>query len=566
MFLKRFTLLAVCALLLTACPALSGTLEDLTTDFRSVSGYVVLPVQDEFLIDLDAGHGIAVGDLFAVIHPGEKIIHPVTGEVLGSLDKAKAVLQVTQVKGGFSHTRLVNGAGQVTRGDVIRRYANLRATIWDYTGEGESFYADLKGALPDLEWQDYATAQATRPVNPGPSSAAEADLLFVLDQKQLTVRDSAFRLLHAYPSPMEKLPAVTVPLQQKPVASAPYRLEATPTAATGNVRYEAMFPGFKSAGPIGFAAVTSAFVTQGKQLLMAASDGNSIKVFAVDEKLRQLAEVQLADLAQVASLTWWEPTTGSLYLVATGWQKPKISSTIFAYANGQLRPVAGSLPRMFGGFDRDGDGHNELLLAQDFDRDLVWGTLVEKAVLVGDKVDLVSPGFKLPRRFTVAGSLMADVTGNGKIETIFVRDGLMYIYEGNKRLYKSPKIMGGTLSRFLFNVQLNARDAQTGYAAFEVPPVAADLDKDGQLELLTVASDSSLLSTPGIGSGVKKSWLAVLKKREGMFIKGTLGEELEVPLQGLAVAGKRVLFLATEAGSIFGQGGESQLLVFPLAD
>jgi hypothetical protein len=50
-----------------------------------------------------------------------------------------------------------------------------------------------------------------------------------------------------------------------------------------------------------------------------------------------------------------------------------------------------------------------------------------------------------------------------------------------------------------------------------------------------------------------------------MFVKGTLGEELEVPLQGLAVSGKRVLFIATESGSIFGKGGESQVLVFPLA-
>lgn len=50
-----------------------------------------------------------------------------------------------------------------------------------------------------------------------------------------------------------------------------------------------------------------------------------------------------------------------------------------------------------------------------------------------------------------------------------------------------------------------------------------------------------------------------------MFVKGTLGEELEVPLQGLTVAGNRVLFVATETGSVFGQGGDSQLLVFPLA-
>ncbi len=161
--------------------------------------------------------------------------------------------------------------------------------------------------------------------------------------------------------------------------------------------------------------------------------------------------------------------------------------------------------------------------------------------------------------------MMADLTGDGKPETVFVRGGLLYIFAGTKQLYKSPKVMGGTLSRFLFEKDPNARETETNYAAFEVPPVAADLDGDGQLELLAVASDSSLLSTPGIGSGVKKSWLAVLKARDGMIVKGTLGEELEVPLQGLVVDGDRVLFVATETGTIFDSGGESQLLVFPLA-
>lgn len=564
LFLKRLTFLAG-VLLLTVGPALAGTLEDLAADLQPVSGCVVLPVQNEFLIDLDASKGVAVGDLFAVVQPGEKITHPVTGEVLGTLDVRKGVLQVTQVKSGFSHARLLDGAGQVVRGDAIRRFSNLRAIFWDYTGRGESFYADLKGALPGLEWQDYAAAQAARPSQPDAVQAGNADLLVVLDNQQLAVRDGAFRLLHAYASPVATRPAVSAPLQQVPAVTAPYRLEAAPAVSAGGVRYEAIFPGFKSVGSLGFSAAASSFVKYGQQQLLAASDGNSIKLFAVEEKLEKLAELQLADLAQVASLCWWQPEADKLYLVVTGWRQPKISSAIYAYVDGRLQPVEQSLSKLFGSFDRDGDGRRELLLAQDFDRELVWGTLVRKVVLNDNMLDYSKLGFKLPRRFSVVGSLMADVTGNGKAETIFVRGGLLYIYSGTKRLYKSPKMMGGTLSRFMFNVDPNARETETSYAAFEVSPIAADLDADGQLELLTVASDSSVVSAPGISAGVKKSWLAVLKKRDGMFVKGTLGEELEVPLQGLAVDGDRVLFIATESGSVFGESGDSQLLVFPLA-
>jgi hypothetical protein len=186
--------------------------------------------------------------------------------------------------------------------------------------------------------------------------------------------------------------------------------------------------------------------------------------------------------------------------------------------------------------------------------------------LKGNDLSLKDVSFKLPRRFTVAGSLMADVTGNGQQETIFVRDGLLYIYSGTKQLYKSPKMMGGTLSRFIYEERPNAWETRVNFAAFEVPPVAADLDGDGQLELVAVASDTGAMSVPGLDPGVKKSWLAVLKYRDRMFIKGTLGDELEVPLQGLTVNGKDVLFIATEKGSVFGTGGESQLLVFPLAE
>lgn len=565
MLLKRLTLLAVCMLVLAAGPALAGTLEDVAADLQPVSGYVVLPVQNEFLIDLDASKGVVVGDLFAVVQPGEKITHPVTGETLGTLDVRKGVLQVTQVKSGFSHALLLEGAGQVSRGDVIRRFANLRATFLDYTGRGESFYSDLKGALPGLDWQDYAVAQSSRPAQPGAIQAGNADLVVVLDNQQLAVRDGAFRLLHAYPSPVTTQPAVSAPMQQVPSANAPYRLEAAPVAPAGGVRYEATFPGFKTAGSLGFPAVTSAFVQHNSQLLMVASDGKVIKLFSVAEKLQLLGELQLADLAQVVSLCWWQPKGDELYLAVTGWKQPSISSAIYAFKNGRLQAVEESLPKFYGSFDRNGDGRQELLLSQNFDRDRVWGTLINQVIVKGEGITSAGLDFKLPHRFTVVGSLMADLTGNGKPETVFVRGGLLYVYDGTKKLFRSPKIMGGTLSRFIYEKDPNARETETSYAAFEISPVAADLDKDGRLELLTVASEGPLLTAPGLDAGVKKSWLAVLKKRDGMFVKGTLGEELEVPLQGLAVAGDRVLFVATETGSIFGEGGESQVLVFPLA-
>jgi hypothetical protein len=559
--IKRILTLAL-LLLLPAGPAVAGTLEDLARDLKPVNGYVVLPVQGEFLIDLDAGQGVAVGDLFAVVQPGEKITHPVTGKVLGTLDVTKGLLQVTQVKAGFSHARLVGDAGKIARGDQIRRFENLRAAFWDYTGNGEAFFARVKESLPALNWQDYAAAQAAKPSQPSAPAAGTLDLVLVLDSRNLTVRDGAFDILHAYPTPADLKPAAAV----SPQPAAPYKLEAAPLAApAGGVRYEAAFPGFKSLGAPGFPAVMADFINADGRLLLAATDGKTIKILEVGEELTPLTEARPSDLAQVLTLHWWQPTAGQLCLAISGWKDSKISSSLYRVEDGRLTLVDEYLPYLFGSYDRDGNGSRELLLAQSFDRAKVWGTIINEVRLTGKDISLQDLSFELPRRFTVAGSLMADITGNGKPETIFVRDGLLYIFAGDKQLYKSPKMMGGTLSRFIYEEQPYARETSINYAAFEVPPVAADLDGDGQLELLCIASETSALSAPGLDPGVKKSWLAVLKKREEMFVKGTLGEELEVPLQGLTVSGQRVLFVATETGSIFGKGGESQVLVFPLA-
>jgi hypothetical protein len=254
-----------------------------------------------------------------------------------------------------------------------------------------------------------------------------------------------------------------------------------------------------------------------------------------------------------------------LRLAVTAWNDRQVESALFALRGDRLVLLKEHIPYLLGTFDRNGDGSPELLLGQNFDNTTFFGVQVKTLDL--DKEELVEkdPGFPLPRRFTVQGSLFADLTGDGRPETIFVRDGLLYLYDGEKEVYRSPKQMGGSLSAAVYQTNPNARDSITDFVAFEVPPVAVDLDGDGSLELLTVAADRSSLTATSTGPGVKKSWLSVLKFRDGMFVKGTLGEEMDVPLQGLTATPGQVLFVASEPGSLLGQDGSSHLLGFPLA-
>jgi len=578
LFTRLSTIMAALLVLVTGTVQ-AGTLEDIVQDLQPVPGYVVLPVKDEFLIDLAASHGITGGDLFSVVAPGEPITHPVTGKLLGTLDGSKGLLQVTQVKSGFSHARPLGQPGAIVRGDAIRRYDGLRATFWDYTGQGEEFYGRLKAALPDLLWQAYGPAQAEKPAQPGAAGKTASDLVVVLTARNLTVRDAAGSVIRSYPAPsLAAVPSAVAPvpvaapvvaapaLVAPATATAPYRLEQPVAPAPGSVRYEAAFPGFQVLGNPGFTVVMADFVRENSELLMAATDGARIKIQRIDGSLNTITELEVAGLPQVVGLHWWQPQAGQLYLAASAWKNTQMASALYRFENNRLTPVSENLPHLFGSFDRDGDGRRETLLAQNMDRELFWGTVIRQVSVQGNRLNLTSPAFELPRRFTVGGSTMADLTGNGKPETIVVRDGLLYIFSGSKQIYRSAKMMGGSLARFAYQVQPDARETTTNFAAVEVPPVAADLDGDGRPELLVVASDSGMFSAPGLSANVRKSWLAVLKYRDNTFVKGSLGEEMSNPLQGLTVQDQRVLFIATEPGSVFGKGGESQVLVFPLAN
>lgn len=591
MLARRTFGLLLLSLLGIVTPAFAAGVDDISKDFKPLSGYVIMPVQGEFLLDLDAGKGVAVGDLFSVVKPGEKVIHPVTKEVLGSLDEVKGVLQVTRVKSGYSYARPLGEVKGIGKGDAVRRYENVSAALWDYTGQGEAFFTELKTALPALEWQEYAVAQAQRPQVPTAPAKGAPQLLFILRHDGLEVRDGVgFQTIRAYSVPALTRPAAAPGISAAPVPvpapaslearmqaleqrlqgeagtpQAPYRLEQ-PAKPSAGVAYKTAFPGFQSLGSLPWVTTMADFIRDGERLLLAATDGKEVRIFTVGDSLAPLAQGDTSYVAEILAVRWWRPAPGEeLRLAVTAWNDRRVESALFALRGDRLVLLQEHIPYLLGTFDRNGDGSPELLLGQNFDNGTFFGVQVKVLSLVKETLVEKDPEFPLPRRFTVQGSLFADVTGDGRSETIFVRDGLLYLYDGEKELYRSPKQMGGSLSAALYQTNPNARDIVTDYAAFEVPPVAVDLDGDGGLELLAVAADRSSLTASSIGPGVKKSWLSVLKFRDGMFVKGTLGEELDVPLQGLAVASGRALFVASEPGSLLGQGGGSHLLSFPLA-
>ncbi|MBE0501797.1 MAG: VCBS repeat-containing protein, partial [Desulfuromonadales bacterium] len=196
--IKRTVLFLLGLLLLMPALSCADFSDQLRADFKPVSGVIVMPVDEEYLIDLDANHGVMTGDLFSVVIPGAPVLHPVTGEQLGTLDQVKGYLQVTEVRSGYSHARSLEKGATFAKGDTILRYSNVKAAFWDYNKEGQRLFAKLRAALPVLDWQNYAEAQAQRPATPQAVNGLDTPLLFIYQNGELDVRGAAFQILHSY--------------------------------------------------------------------------------------------------------------------------------------------------------------------------------------------------------------------------------------------------------------------------------------------------------------------------------------------------------------------------------
>lgn len=226
----RFCLLSTLLLVLpsTSLWALEPV-DSVARDFKPLAGVVIMATGGEYLIDADAAKGAREGDLFAVVKPGERIVHPTTGQVLGSLDQVKGYLQVSRVRSGYAYARPLGKGEGIERGDRIQRFEQLEARFWDYAGGGEALYESLRQALPGLQWLSYSAAQAGRPESPKPDPSAPGVLAFVHLQGRLDVRDGQMALMRSYPLTGSAQPAV-------PVAA------ASPTAASPTAAVPAAMP------------------------------------------------------------------------------------------------------------------------------------------------------------------------------------------------------------------------------------------------------------------------------------------------------------------------------------
>ena len=582
--------------------------EVIVKDFSPLSGVVVMVENGEIIVDLDESGGLAKGDLLSVMAPGEKLVHPVTGKVLGNLEKVKGTLKVTRVKDGFSYTRGLQ-LKEIKIGDTVRRYEKISAIFWDYSGEGKTMFLRLRDDLSHMNWMEFDTAQKLKPKDPAMIPETEMAVVFILKDNTLQVRDPEFLVIREYTfsksmvqqefssfSKEEKIlpaPAIVPIYEQKtdkisrdssrnvldetpkkdpakpalesalPVVSVS---TTTPQQAVAEgvkpVFQDSIYMGQLPGGPVFMAD----FLPDENGLLLATTDGQKIRIFHVTDKILLLMEKDSPIYAPILSLSWWTPQHSSSPMLAiVNWLDDMPASTLFSWDNNRLQLVKDRIPRFIAAFDTDGDRMPETLLGQEYDPQEFFSYRIQELKLIGNDVEYKKPSVKLPKLFTVFGGILSDFTGDGVAETAFIRNEILYIYSGKNPIFKSSKKMGGSLSKLTYKMNPEAKHIMTNSVSIEISPVAVDLDGNGISEMIAVASDRNLLSKTGISSGVESTWLTILKFEDNTFKEGTIGEKMGTPIQGMTVFEDKLFLVVSETGSVFSKGGQSRLMQLPLA-
>jgi len=200
---------------------------------------------------------------------------------------------------------LVSGAAAAIKaGTKLQRFSNLSAVYRDETKSNDVLYAQLKTAVPALQWQQS-------------DSATVADLFFINGNSGLQVRDNKGQIIRAYAADRPQAARVQPIASGMPISSqtavqygtspaAPVVNSGTPMIAAqpmvqGAVTYQQQtqvgsytgsalnmeFPRFNKVGQFDKTTVMADFEKVNGKLLLASTDGGAIKVFSVANNLER---------------------------------------------------------------------------------------------------------------------------------------------------------------------------------------------------------------------------------------------------------------------------------------
>ena len=342
----------LCGLLLLLPFSAAATLPpQIEADFATHSGYVIMPIGDEYLVDLDATVNLQEGDILTLITAGEKVIHPVTKEVLGSVDTPIGYLYVTRIKSGYSYAKLLSSEKPPQKGDQVRRFEQVPTRFIDTQETDTAIRQQLQSGLPQLNW--LADDSNELPL-----------LTFSLANRNLQVKSSSGNLLHSYSIADGQLMAPLVPVTpvpglglkkepkalQKAVNSLigtfkPESAERDPAAGLGiiqqqSARQSGLWMGPNLTGsPVGIAVAD--LDGDGLQEIAVALDNKLLISQLNGDQYSQQAEVAIPARLQLLSLDALDlDNDGRAELYLTAASEHRLASFVVEYSDSEYQVIA----------------------------------------------------------------------------------------------------------------------------------------------------------------------------------------------------------------------------------
>ncbi len=120
-------------------------------DFFERKGYVIEKLGNKIIVDLGKGKA-NVGEVLSVIKKGKKLVHPVTGEVLGTVDEEVGKVRISEVRDKFSVADILEDRG-IEKGAQVKLY--YESVCFVGSEEGYFKVSSLIGGVRKGESCDY---------------------------------------------------------------------------------------------------------------------------------------------------------------------------------------------------------------------------------------------------------------------------------------------------------------------------------------------------------------------------------------------------------------------------
>jgi len=498
----------------------AGTINsNIIQDFTSTTGYIVKKQSPNiFIIDLDDQDGIITGDIFSVITEKESLTHPVTSNVIGKLHDFKAFLQITQIRKGYAFAKIINTQNDIVidPGDRVVRYDQIDARFIDYSDNGKHIYTGLLKQLPHIKWHAYEVSNTNREIN---KLTLLPELYFINDTKGLEVRHDHNRLIHYYPHKEIYVSSV---------------LPGSHYNHTSEKKYAAI----ETIGKIDELMLAVDFIVSENQLYMASATKKHISVYHImPHKMTCILSKKIPMQHQPIYLNWWRPYSISRpHLTITFWHDQDIESKIFIFDKQHLKLLAYGIHYHITAYDQNQDGNPETLLGQPMDRDNFWDHRVYRLAYFDQALRLIRR-YRTPYSFTVSGSIIGDLTGDGYLENIWITRGVLRIYRGTTFLYKT--YIGNTpIQQISYDYDPTAKKSLFRNASIYPRPIIKDLNHDNLPELYSIHCERPLLNQLGFQSQSQRTWIKCIQYQNQMFYSQRISQIFDSSIQAFTIYNK----------------------------